>query len=171
MNRTLPPCSDDATAAFAGLSGHTSTEPEDSERLRVLALDPSERPPRCRVLVVDDNVDSARSMAMLLQLEGYEVECAFDGEEALARAASHQPHAVILDLGLPLLNGYEVARQLRETPALSRLGPLLLIALSGYGRERDRARAAEAGFDLHLTKPADPNEVLQVLARHRDRSV
>ncbi len=171
MNRTAPKRSDDATAALAAMSGQTSTEAPDSESPRILALDPSEQPPRCRVLVVDDNVDSARSMAMLLQLEGYEVECAFDGEEALARAESHQPHAVILDLGLPLLNGYEVARRLRETPALSRIGPLLLIALSGYGRERDRARAAEAGFDLHLTKPADPNEVLQVLARHRDRSV
>lgn len=124
-----------------------------------------------RVLVVDDNVDSARSMAMLLELEGYDVECAFDGEEALRLAASLRPHVVMLDLGLPLLNGYDVARRLRQDPTMARGGvPLLLMAVSGYGRERDRAQARDAGFDLHLTKPADPELVLQLLARHRART-
>ncbi|MFM1991165.1 MAG: hypothetical protein RJA99_4122 [Pseudomonadota bacterium] len=115
----------------------------------------------CRVLVVDDNVDSAQSMSLLLGLEGYRVECAYDGEEALVRAERFEPEVVLLDLGLPRFSGYEVARRLRATPRGDRL---LLVAVSGYGRERDRLAAREAGFDLHLTKPADPDEVLRVLA-------
>lgn len=116
----------------------------------------------CRVLVVDDNVDSAESMRMLLALEGYRVECAYDGEEALARVRSFRPRIVLLDLGLPRLSGYEVATRLR-TEWQDQDDPLLLIAVSGYGREQDRAAAREAGFDLHLTKPADPDEVLRIL--------
>lgn len=119
----------------------------------------------CRVLVVDDNVDSAQSMSLLLGLEGYQVECAYDGEEALVRAESFRPQVVLLDLGLPRFSGYEVARRLRGEPAGD---ALLLVAVSGYGRERDRQAAREAGFDLHLTKPADPDEVLRVLAERRE---
>ncbi|MEI7446949.1 MAG: response regulator [Burkholderiales bacterium] len=115
----------------------------------------------CPVLVVDDNVDSAQSMSLLLGLEGYAVECAYDGEEALVRAERFAPEVVLLDLGLPRFSGYEVARRLRATP---RGDLLLLVAVSGYGRERDRQAAREAGFDLHITKPADPDEVLRVLA-------
>ena len=118
-------------------------------------------PGACRVLVVDDNVDSAQSMSLLLGLEGYQVECAYDGEEALTRAGSFQPDVVLLDLGLPRFSGYEVARRLRAEPAGD---AQLLVAVSGYGRERDRQAARAAGFDLHLTKPADPDEVLRVLA-------
>jgi CheY-like chemotaxis protein len=121
------------------------------------------------VLVVDDNVDSAQSMSLLLELEGYRVECAYDGEEALQRAAAFRPDVVLLDLGLPRLSGYEVARRLRgEIEAGATLPQeVLLVAVSGYGRERDRRAAREAGFDLHLTKPADPDEVLRVLAQRR----
>lgn len=118
----------------------------------------------CRVLVVDDNVDSAQSMSLLLGLEGYQVECAYDGEEALVRAERFQPHVVLLDLGLPRFSGYEVARRLRGETGLPADPSVLLVAVSGYGRERDRQAAREAGFDLHLTKPADPDEVLRVLA-------
>lgn len=122
----------------------------------------------CRVLVVDDNVDSAQSMSLLLGLEGYQVECAYDGEEALQRAARFHPHVVLLDLGLPRFSGYEVARRLRGEGSDVEVDPsLLLVAVSGYGRERDRQAAREAGFDLHLTKPADPDEVLRVLADRR----
>jgi len=118
----------------------------------------------CRVLVVDDNVDSAQSMSLLLGLEGYQVECAYDGEEALHSAERFAPQVVLLDLGLPRFSGYEVARRLRaETWG----DALLLVAVSGYGRERDRQAAREAGFDLHLTKPADPDEVLRVLAERQ----
>lgn len=122
----------------------------------------------CKVLVVDDNVDSAQSMSLLLGLEGYQVECAYDGEEALVRAQAFGPEVVLLDLGLPRISGYEVASRLRAAPPASR--PLLLVAVSGYGRDQDRKAAREAGFDLHLTKPADPDEVLRVLANRRDLS-
>ena len=115
----------------------------------------------CRVLVVDDNVDSAQSMSLLLGLEGYQVECAYDGEEALPSAERFAPQVVLLDLGLPRFSGFEVARRLRAEPTGD---GLLLVAVSGYGRERDRQAAHDAGFDLHLTKPADPDEVLRVLA-------
>lgn len=118
----------------------------------------------CRVLVVDDNVDSAQSMSLLLGLEGYQVECAYDGEEALLRAARFRPEVVLLDLGLPRFSGFEVARRLRGEPSGA---SMLLVAVSGYGRERDRQAAREAGFDLHLTKPADPDEVLRVVAERR----
>jgi CheY-like chemotaxis protein len=129
-----------------------------------VADDPSGQ---CRVLVVDDNVDAAQSMSLLLGLEGYLVECAYDGEQALLRAERFKPHVVLLDIGLPRLSGYEVARRLRAESGAPWDPSLLLVAVSGYGRERDRQAAREAGFDLHLTKPADPDEVLRVLAeRH-----
>ena len=99
-------------------------------------------PVPCRVLVVDDNVDAARTMAMLLELEGYQVECAFDGQQALDCVRDRPPDALLLDIGLPRLDGLEVARRLR-------------------------AQAVQAGCDLHFTKPADPEQLLQVLARHR----
>jgi CheY-like chemotaxis protein len=116
------------------------------------------------VLVVDDNVDAAESMRLLLGLEGYRVECAHDGEEALRAADRLRPEVVLLDLGLPRLSGYEVARRLRAGPFGE---ALLLVAVSGFGRERDREAAREAGFDLHLTKPADPEVVLRVLSERR----
>ncbi len=118
----------------------------------------------CRVLVVDDNIDSAQSMSLLLGLAGYQVDCAYDGEEALRCAEHFAPQVVLLDLGLPRFSGYEVARRLRDQPSGD---VLLLVAVSGYGRERDRQAAREAGFDLHLTKPADPDEVLRVLAERQ----
>jgi CheY-like chemotaxis protein len=127
----------------------------------------TESAPRCRVLVVDDNVDSAQSMGLLLGLEGYEVEFAYDGEQALDCAARFAPDVVLLDLGLPRYSGYEVAQRLRTGGEHGDQLPddVLLVAVSGYGRERDRQAALEAGFDLHLTKPADPDEVLRVLAQ------
>jgi CheY-like chemotaxis protein len=125
-------------------------------------------PGECRVLVVDDNVDSAQSMSLLLGLEGYLVDCAYDGEQALLRAERFKPHVVLLDLGLPRFSGYEVARRLRGEGGTASDPSLLLVAVSGYGRERDRQAAREAGFDLHLTKPADPDEVLRVLAERRE---
>ncbi|HVL58520.1 MAG TPA: response regulator [Burkholderiaceae bacterium] len=117
-----------------------------------------------KILVVDDNVDSAQSMALLLQLEGHEVECAHDGAQALQRAGQIHPQVVLLDLELPQMNGYEVARALRAADGGERL---LLIAISGFGRDRDRAAALDAGFDFHLTKPADPDEVIRLVAQRR----
>lgn len=122
-------------------------------------------PVRYRVLVVDDNVDSAQSMSLLLQLEGHTVACAHDGLEALQTAEQFDPQVVLLDLGLPRMNGYEVARKLRQSRD-EQAARLLLVAISGYGREQDRTAAQEAGFDFHLTKPADPDVVMRMMQEH-----
>ena len=114
-----------------------------------------------RILVVEDNRDAAESLMTLLQLNGHEVRVSHDGLEALAVVDGFSPDAAFLDLGLPGLDGYEVARRLRATPVGR---SLLLVALSGYGQEEDKRRAAEAGFDHHLTKPIDFTVVERLLA-------
>jgi len=113
-----------------------------------------------RVLVVDDNRDSAESLALYLQLLGYIVHTAHDGVEALSAGANLHPDAVLLDIGLPGQNGYEVARSMRAT-GWGRT--LLLIAITGWGQEEDKRRAHESGFDMHLTKPVDPAAVADLL--------
>jgi len=105
----------------------------------------------CRILVVDDNADSAESLAVVLRLRGHEVRVAHDGPAALEAALAEPPDVVLLDIGLPGMSGYDVARRLRPRNAA---GPLL-IALTGYGQPGDRARSQEAGFDLHFVKPVD----------------
>jgi len=114
-----------------------------------------------RVLVVDDNVDTVSSMSMLVQESGYEVRTAYDSSTALEAALDYRPHVVLLDIGLPGLNGFEVAQRIRQQPALQHV---VLIALTGYGQESDRQHSQEAGFDHHLVKPADFGKVLQILA-------
>ncbi|HEX3125964.1 MAG TPA: CheR family methyltransferase [Thermoanaerobaculia bacterium] len=114
-----------------------------------------------RVLVVDDNVDTAESLAMLLRMKGHDVQVAYDGLAALRTARAFHPDAVLLDIGLPGLDGYQVAARLRRR---RRTAGSLLVALTGYGREEDRARAQEAGFDHHLTKPVDPQAIYEMLA-------
>jgi PAS domain S-box-containing protein len=116
---------------------------------------------RRRVLVVDDNEDSADSLALLLELKGHEVRVALDGPAALATAHAFQPEVVLLDIGLPGMDGYEVARRLRAERAGE--GGLLLVALTGYGQDEDRRRSREAGFDHHLVKPVDFDELTRVL--------
>ncbi len=118
---------------------------------------------RCsRVLVVEDNVDAAESLRILLQLNGHEVAVAHDGPAALGAAGSFRPELILCDLGLPGgMTGYDVARALRQSPETAATP---LVALSGYGREEDRQRAREAGFDLHLTKPVDLARLRQILA-------
>jgi PAS domain S-box-containing protein len=113
------------------------------------------------VVVADDNVDAAESLAALLELDGYAVYLAHDGAEALELARSVNPVACFVDLGMPRVNGYEVARQLRQAGNGS--APLL-IATTGWGQAEDRRRALDAGFDVHLTKPIDMTNVLQALA-------
>ena len=113
-----------------------------------------------RVLVVDDNADSAEAMALLLRLKGHSVETAYDGEEALATADRFRPEAVLLDLGMPKLNGFEVCRQIRQRPWGA---GVLMVAQTGWGQAQDRARTLEAGFDAHLTKPIDPDAVQAML--------
>ena len=109
---------------------------------------------------MDDNIDGVESLAMVLRLEGHEVQVANDGPAALKVAAAFRPEVVLLDIGLPKgMNGYEVARRLREIPGLS---GTVLVALTGYGQETDRLRSNEAGFAAHLVKPVD-HTVLQEL--------
>jgi PAS domain S-box-containing protein len=114
-----------------------------------------------RVLVVDDNLDTAESLRILLELAGHEVRAAHSGPEALDAAADFTPQAVLLDIGLPGLNGFEVARRLRQDPVL---GSAALIAVSGYGQDEDRQRSREAGFDQHLLKPLDFDDLQKLLA-------
>lgn len=114
-----------------------------------------------RILVVDDNVDSAESLAMLLQTVGHEVQMAHDGPTGLTAALGFRPEAVLLDIGLPKMDGYEVARRMRLAPQLATTP---LIALTGYGQESDRQRSREAGFDHHLVKPVDFENLLRILS-------
>jgi signal transduction histidine kinase len=118
--------------------------------------------PGRRVLVVDDNTDGADLLAMMLELSGHQTRIAYSGLEALETAVDFRPEVIFLDIGLPGLNGYEVARRFRATPALS---PMLLVALTGWGSEEDRRRSKEAGFDIHLTKPVEPAAIDDVMAR------
>jgi two-component system CheB/CheR fusion protein len=117
--------------------------------------------PKRRILVVDDNADIADSLTMLLRLEGHEVETAYCATGAFEAVQRMRPEAVFLDIGLPQMDGYEIARRLRADPAAKRVH---LIALTGYGQQHDRERAREAGFGAHLVKPADIEAVNQVLA-------
>ncbi len=114
-----------------------------------------------RVLVVDDNEDTAEMMGLLLGMDGHEVEVAHTGPSALEAAAARRPDVIVLDIGLPGLDGYQVAQRLRQDPAYK---DVLLIAASGYGQEADRRRSWEAGFDHHLVKPVDPAEIQRLLA-------
>ena len=123
----------------------------------------SEAPaPRRRVLVVEDNADAREMLAILLKRAGHDVRTAGDGAAAIAAAESFLPEIVLLDVGLPGVDGYDVARQLRSSP---RTAGALLVALTGYGQEEDRQRALAAGFDHHLLKPAEPAAVLELVAR------
>ncbi|HVR98064.1 MAG TPA: ATP-binding protein [Thermoanaerobaculia bacterium] len=114
-----------------------------------------------RILVVDDNVDSAESLALLLQLYGHQARLAHDGVTGLEEARSFLPDVVLLDIGLPRLDGYSVARRLRQEPGLDHV---TLIAMTGYGQEEDRRRSKDAGFDHHLVKPVDLDTLRGLLA-------
>ena len=116
-----------------------------------------------RVLVVDDNTSAAQSMAMILKLEGYDVQVAFDGVSGLEAVRSFHPAAILMDIGLPGIDGYEMARRIRQDPELNS-GLDLLAAVTGYADPEARHRSQEAGFDRHLVKPVDPEVVLALLA-------
>jgi CheY-like chemotaxis protein len=122
-------------------------------------------PPR-RVLIVDDNEDAANSLAMLLKLGGHETASVYTAADALTRAPTFKPDVVLLDIGLPGMDGYEVAQQMRELPGLR---DIRLVAVTGYGRSEDRIRAREAGFDDHLVKPVDYAVLELTLAGIRPR--
>jgi signal transduction histidine kinase/DNA-binding response OmpR family regulator len=119
----------------------------------------------CRVLVVDDNVDAAESVAMFLGMVGHEVKTVPDGLQALACAPTYAPQVVVLDIGLPALDGYEVARRLRALPQTAHS---LLVAVTGYGSKQDQARASDVGFDRYLVKPADPCVLADMISSWRE---
>ena len=113
-----------------------------------------------RILVVDDNADGADSLAMMLRIMGNDVRTAYDGQEGVDVAAAFRPDVLLLDIGLPKLNGYEACRRIREQ---SWGKGALLIAVTGWGQDEDRRRSSEAGFDHHMVKPLDPHALLKLL--------
>jgi CheY-like chemotaxis protein len=115
---------------------------------------------RRNILIADDNQDALESLALMLRMEGHEVTCASDGEEALALAGERRPEIVVLDVGMPKLDGCEVARRIR---AESWGRGAILVALTGWGQDVDRRRSREAGFDMHLVKPVDPATLCDML--------
>jgi len=117
--------------------------------------------PGVRVLIVDDNADAAQMFADFLETLGYEVRVVHDGPAALGVVDSFAPAVALLDIGLPVMDGYELAARLREIPALD---GMKLIAVTGYGQEADRDRAHRAGFDAHLVKPVDLDDLAHLLA-------
>ena len=114
-----------------------------------------------RMLVVDDLKDSADSLAMLLRMLGYEVRTAYDGLEAVAAAEGFRPEVVLLDIGMPRLNGLDACRRIRER---SWGHEVFIVALTGWGQNEDRRRTAQAGFDAHIVKPVDPEVLMKLVA-------
>lgn len=121
---------------------------------------------RARILVADDNRDAADTLSLILQLDGHEVRTAYDGVEALQIAEEFAPQIALLDIGMPNLNGYQTAQRIREESWGS---SILLVALTGWGQEQDRRQAAEAGFDRHLVKPADPQIIGALMGQIKPR--
>ena len=114
-----------------------------------------------RILLADDNRDAAESLAIILRLEGHEVELAHDGESALAKYAASRPDVALLDIGMPKRDGYEVARQIRASAAGAEI---TLIAVTGWAQDSDKLQSKAAGFDHHLTKPVEPEKLIGLLS-------
>jgi len=121
---------------------------------------------RHRVLVVDDNVDAAMSLGMLLKLVGQDVRIVYDGPAALAEAIDFRPELVLLDIGMPGMDGYEVCRRFRRELGLEKT---IVVALTGWGQDEDRRRSHDAGFDHHIVKPVEPSALRQLLKELPDR--
>ena len=126
------------------------------------ALAPPPRSTPVRVLVADDNPDAAQTLAVLLEVMGHEVRVAVDGQEAVDLAASFAADVVLLDIGMPRMDGYAAARRIREKRPTA-----MLIAVTGWGRREDMREAAAAGFDHHLVKPVQPEQLVKLLATAR----
>lgn len=122
--------------------------------------EPGPHPRQRRILLADDNVDFAQCVALLLEDNGYEVEVHHDGEQALARASAFGPDVCLLDISLPGLNGFELARRLRVLPATE---AAVLVAVTGWGQPEDKMRSLNAGFHHHLTKPVDFDQLIALL--------
>jgi signal transduction histidine kinase len=138
---------------FASVEAPAETSPSPDKPDQVMQV-------RRNILIADDNQDALESLALMLRLEGHEVHCASDGEEALALAGLRRPEIVVLDVGMPKLDGCEVARRIRAE-AWGRNA--ILVALTGWGQDADRRRSREAGFDMHLVKPVDPATICDML--------
>ncbi len=158
-----------AQSAGIGQGSKFSLELPEAHSQAMPALLPASTPSRqdvpMRVLVVDDNRDAADVLGELLQAEGYTVTVAYDAAQALKAAQQHPPHLAFLDIGMPRINGYELARALR----LEHGPELLMVALTGYGQPNDKQQARDAGFDRHLLKPAESGQVLQLAAGRREK--
>jgi len=125
---------------------------------------PKAKPARRRILVVDDNVDGASSLAMMLDIMGNETQTAHNGLEAVEVAEAFKPDVILMDIGMPKLNGYEACRRIRERPWGRNV---VVVAQTGWGQEDDKRKAQEAGFDFHLVKPVDPDALGKLLATCR----
>jgi CheY-like chemotaxis protein len=139
--------------APAAQNGERGPQIQEPERLNHVET-------RHRVLVVDDNVDAAVSLGMLLKLAGQEVRVAYDGPAALRQAMDFRPQLVLLDIGMPGMDGYEVCRRIRRESALEKA---TVVALTGWGQDEDRRRSHEAGFDHHIVKPVEPSALKRLL--------
>ena len=111
-------------------------------------------------MIADDNRDVVETFEVMLQTLGYEVQTALDGFEALEKAEQFQPHAIVLDIGMPKLDGYETAKRIRQRPWGQ---DVVLVAVTGWGNENDKLKSADAGFNMHLVKPIDATTLLQYL--------
>jgi CheY-like chemotaxis protein len=134
--------------------------PTQQQSVAMMANEKSNQLSSHRILVVDDNLDSAQSLAMVLRVTGNEVRVAHDGQTALQVGKEFRPELVLLDIGLPGMDGYEVARRMREMPETK---DSLLVAQTGWGQEEDRRRSKDAGFHHHLVKPLEPGAVQALL--------
>jgi PAS domain S-box-containing protein len=137
-----------------------ASDPGSAQELVRAATDATTSGRRLKVLVVDDNVDLVEMLAIVVEGLGHDVRKALDGRTAISAATAYRPDVVLLDLGLPVISGIDVARQLRQRPETAHV---YLVALTGWGQAEDRARTREAGFDHHLTKPTDPRALEQLL--------
>ncbi len=155
---SIDACSDDAATVFAARLPREVSEPARAQAPPVAAIGASAQR---RILMADDNEDARESLALLMTLEGHDVHVAADGTAAYATAERIRPDVAVLDIGMPGLNGYEVAAAIRAAPWGR---GMLLIALTGWGKDEDRARSASAGFDHHLTKPADVAHLFALVA-------
>jgi CheY-like chemotaxis protein/two-component sensor histidine kinase len=143
-----------------------SSQPANGSTSEV--IDPSRHAPALQVMVVDDQPDIANSVASLLQTAGHDVRTCYDGASALEASHATRPDLMIVDVGMPGMTGYELAQLVRRD---AQLAPIKLIALTGYGREQDRVRAIEAGFDVHLTKPVTFEQLEAVLSTLEGRTL
>jgi CheY-like chemotaxis protein len=119
-----------------------------------------------RILIVDDNADAAESLASVLELSGHRVSVAYDGPSAIEVAIAERPDVIFLDIGLPGMDGYEVAAALRQRAELC---DARIVAITGYGQDRDRQRTRDAGFDQHIVKPVNLNDLWDLLERRTER--